>query len=100
MQHHFFDQIECGYDNDLSIFDLPKVDQWHKDNVTQTTHFDSLPCHNDRRVERHYDDRDRCRDDRLESLRAGQFRRHRLDNVIRRRSDILTKAKYIYYICI
>ena len=26
MQHRFSDQIECGYDNDLSVSDLPKAD--------------------------------------------------------------------------
>ena len=100
MQHCFSYQIECGYDNDLSIPDLPKANQWHKDDVAQTTRSDRLPRCNDRRVERCYDDRDRCHDYRLESSRAEQFRRRRLDNVIRRRSDILTKAKYLYYICI
>ena len=100
MQHRFSDQIECGYDNDLSVSDLLKADQWHKDDVARTTRSDCLPRRNDRRVERRYDDRNRCHDDRLESSRAGQFRRRRPDNVIRRRSDILTKAKYLYYICI
>jgi len=83
MQHRFSDQIECGYDNDLSIFDLPKANQWHNDDVARTTRFDHLPRRNDRHVERRYDDRDRCHDDRLQSSRAGQFRRCRLDNIIR-----------------
>ena len=96
----FSDQIECGYKNDLSVCDLPKADQCHKDDIARTTRSDRLSRRNDRRVERRYDDRDRCHDDRLESSRAGQFRRRRSDNVIHRRLDILTKAKYLYYICI
>ena len=79
----------------------PITDQHHKDDVAWTTRSDRLPRrNNDRREERCHDDRYRRHDDRLESLRAGQFRRRRPDNVIRRRSDILTKAKYLYYICI
>ena len=27
MQHRFSDQIECGYDNDISVSDLPNADQ-------------------------------------------------------------------------
>ena len=27
MQHCFSDQIECGYDNDLSVSNLPNADQ-------------------------------------------------------------------------
>ena len=100
MSHHLSDQFECGYDNDLSVSDLPKADQWHKDDVDRTTRSDGLPRRNDHRVERRYDDHDRCHNDRLESSRAGQFRRCRPDNVIRRRLGILNKAKYLYYICI
>ena len=101
MSHRLTDQIECGYDNDLSISDLPKADQRHKDDIARTTRSDRLPRrNNDRREERCHDDRYRRHDDRLESWRAGQFRRCRPDNVIRHRSDILIKAKYLYYICI
>ena len=63
MQHRFSDQIECSYDNDLSISNLPKVDQWHKD--------DRLLCCNDCHIERCYNNHNRCHDDRLESMRAG-----------------------------
>jgi len=42
MQHRFSDQIECGYDNDLSVSDLPKADQWHKDDIARTTR--SIAC--------------------------------------------------------
>ena len=101
MSHRLSDQIECIYDNNLSISDLPKADQRHKDNIARTTRSDRLPHHNDdRRVERCYDDHDRRHNDRLESLRVGQFRRRRPDNIIRLRSDIMTKDKYISYICI
>ena len=101
MLHRLSDQIKCGYNNDLSVSDLPKADQRQKDDVARTTRSDRLPRRNDdRRVERRYDDRDRRHDDRPKSSRPGQFCRRRPDNVIHRRSDILTKAKYIYYICI
>ena len=100
MSHRLSNQIECGYNNNLSVSDLPKDDQWHKDDVAWTTRSDRLPHRNDLRVERRYDDHDRCHDDRLESSKAGQFHRRRPDNVIRCRSDILTKAKYLTYIYI
>ena len=100
MQHRFSDQIECGCHNNLSISDLPKANQWHKDDVTWTTRFDYLSRHNDHCIEWCYDDRDRCHDDKLESSRAEQFHRRRPDNIIRRRSDIMTKDKYLYYIYI
>ena len=50
-------------------------------------------CHNDNR-------RDRGHDDMPESSRADQFRQCRLDNVIRRRPDFLSKDKYLSYIYI
>ena len=33
MPHRFSDQIECSYVNDLPDSDLPKANQWHKDDV-------------------------------------------------------------------
>ena len=56
--------------------------------AAQTTRSDRLPCHNDRREERRYTDRDRRHDDRPESSRAGQFHRRRL--------DIMSKDKYLF----
>ena len=72
---------------------------WHKDNVVWTTRPNHLPrCNDDRRIEWCYDDRDRRHDDRLESSKAAQFRRCRSDNVIRHRTDVLSKAKSCFNI--
>ena len=42
MKHRFSDQIECGYNNDLSVSDPPKADQWRKDDVARTTRSNRL----------------------------------------------------------
>ena len=63
-------QIERGYD--LPESDLHKADQRHKDDDARTFWSDRLlRRNNDRCVEWRYDDRDCCRDERLESSRAG-----------------------------
>ena len=43
MQHRFSDQIECGYDNDLSVSDLPKADQWIR--MTSPRLLVPIACH-------------------------------------------------------
>ena len=55
----------------------------------RTTRSDRLPRHNDRRVERRYNDRDCCHDDMPESSRSGKFHRHR--------PDVMSKDKYLLY---
>jgi len=56
MLHRLSDQIKCGYNNDLSVSDLPKADQRQKDDVARTTRSDRLPRRNDdHREEQRYD---------------------------------------------
>jgi len=64
------------------------------DDVARTTYSDYLPRRNDdRREERRCDNHDRRHDNRPKSSRAVQFRQRQPDNAIRRRPDVLSKAK-------
>ena len=71
-----------------------EADQRHKDDVTRITYSDHLLRRNDdRHKERRRDNQDRRYDDSSESSSAGQLRQRRPDNAIRRRPDVLSKAK-------
>ena len=70
---------------------LDSIDQ---DDVARTTYSNHLlRRNNDRREERRHDNRDCRHDDSSESSNAGQLRQRQPDNAIRRRPDVLSKAK-------
>ena len=91
----------CGFAyNSAHPFDYVKpLSEPHKDDDVRITYSDHLPRHNNnRRIGLCHDDRDRHHDDSLESLSAGQLHQCQPDNAIRRRPDILSKAKSCFNI--